>query len=344
MGRRKCCSFFSGPLRGIFSNLQRRHLLQNVQTLVLDGLTVTTDLLHDIILDPSFSVRILSIREVKNLNESKLQQILRYACRTGRPDPEDTPRLKALYVFGQRESTLALEEQKQRAKSDHVDSLIHPGHKKKAPKLAPAGRVADGWYTRKGKMVTRRVNLGWGETLQKCAGWIAFDATLCTGPRHVNSPAYGLNPYLRLSEHPLAVATIALAGCTRCGTAPEGLTNHTTRHSQLPVLGPVPALASSLKAAQRPEGASIVGQPTFVARCADCIRDRYCTSCHQWWCETCYLDSKHMISHEPVILDVDYDFGSFDVVNSVQTQLMSMGLEAPKPTVRICKGCKMISR
>lgn len=189
-------------------------------------------------------------------------------------------------------------------------------------------------------MVTRRVTLGWGETLQKCAGLIAFDATLCTGPRHINSPAYGLNPYLRLSEHPLAVATIALGGCTRCGNAPEGLTNHSTRRSQqLPVLAPVPALASTLKAAQRPEGASIVGQATFVARCADCIRDRYCTACHQWWCETCYLDSKHMIAHEPVILDVDYDFGSFGMDNSVQTQLMSMGFEAPKHEEMVSRSC-----
>ena len=316
-----------------------------MRTLILDGLTVTTELLHDIILDPSFSVRILSIREVKNLNESKLQQILRYACRTGRPDPENTPRLKALYVFGLRDSTLASEEQKQREKSDHVHNLIRPGHNKRVPKLAPADRIANGWYTRKGKMVTRRVTLGWGETLQKCAGLIAFDATLCTGPRHINSPAYGLNPYLRLSEHPLAVATIALGGCTRCGNAPEGLTNHSTRRSQqLPVLAPVPALASTLKAAQRPEGASTVGQATFVARCADCIRDRYCTACHQWWCETCYLDSKHMIAYEPVILDVDYDFGSFGMDNSVQTQLMSMGFEAPKPEVRICNMCQIIVR
>lgn len=61
--------FYSGPLRGIFSTLERRHILRDVQTLVLDGLSVTADLCHEIISDPKFNVRILSIRGVKNLNE-----------------------------------------------------------------------------------------------------------------------------------------------------------------------------------------------------------------------------------------------------------------------------------
>lgn len=63
--------FYSGPLRGIFYNLGRSNILANVQTLVLDGLSVTADLINDILVDPKFQVRILSIRETKNLNERR---------------------------------------------------------------------------------------------------------------------------------------------------------------------------------------------------------------------------------------------------------------------------------
>ncbi|KAK7708235.1 hypothetical protein SLS63_013565 [Diaporthe eres] len=48
--------------------------------------------------DPSYSVRILSLREVKNLNEPKLRAALQMVVRPSRP--EGTPRLKGLYIFG----------------------------------------------------------------------------------------------------------------------------------------------------------------------------------------------------------------------------------------------------
>ena len=41
-------SFYGGPLQGIFNTLRRRHILQDVQTLILDGLSVTSDLLSDL--------------------------------------------------------------------------------------------------------------------------------------------------------------------------------------------------------------------------------------------------------------------------------------------------------
>ncbi|ROW06686.1 hypothetical protein VPNG_06752 [Cytospora leucostoma] len=90
--------FYSGPLRGIFSVLRRQDILRNVSTLILDGLSVTAELVHEIINDPSFPVRILSLREVKNLNEPKLRAVLQMAVRPSRP--EGTPRLKGLYIFG----------------------------------------------------------------------------------------------------------------------------------------------------------------------------------------------------------------------------------------------------
>ena len=60
-------SFYSGPLRGIFAMLQRRDLLSCVQTLVLDGLSVTADLCNEIIADPRYNVSFLYISGVKNL-------------------------------------------------------------------------------------------------------------------------------------------------------------------------------------------------------------------------------------------------------------------------------------
>lgn len=66
--------------------------------MVLDGLAVTFELCSEILLDDTYNVRILSIRDVTNLNENKLRHALSYACRPGRP--EGTPRLKGLYIFG----------------------------------------------------------------------------------------------------------------------------------------------------------------------------------------------------------------------------------------------------
>lgn len=97
--------FYSGPLRGVFSNLSRMSILRDVQVMVLDGLSVTMELISEILSSEKFNVRILSIIGCRNLNERKLQQLLRYACRPNRP--EGTPRLKGLYFFGTRENLQA---------------------------------------------------------------------------------------------------------------------------------------------------------------------------------------------------------------------------------------------
>ncbi|KAG8169562.1 hypothetical protein KVR01_000307 [Diaporthe batatas] len=83
---------------GIFGALRRHQILRDVSTLILDGLSVTAELVHEIISDPSYSVRILSLREVTNLNEPKLRAALQMAARPSRP--EGMPRLRGLYIFG----------------------------------------------------------------------------------------------------------------------------------------------------------------------------------------------------------------------------------------------------
>ncbi|KAH0564826.1 hypothetical protein GP486_001786 [Trichoglossum hirsutum] len=89
------------PLRAIFSRFYQVNLLKDIQTLILDGLSVTAELVQEIICDASYNVRILSIREVKDLDERKLMQVLNYAVRPSRAP--DTPKLKGLYIFGPRD-------------------------------------------------------------------------------------------------------------------------------------------------------------------------------------------------------------------------------------------------
>ncbi|THC97252.1 hypothetical protein EYZ11_003254 [Aspergillus tanneri] len=88
--------FYSGPLRRIFANLEQRSILQDVRTLVLDGLSVPADLVADIVLTERFNINILSIRDCRHLNERKLMQILQYAARPERP--KGTPRVKDALV------------------------------------------------------------------------------------------------------------------------------------------------------------------------------------------------------------------------------------------------------
>lgn len=253
-----CCSFYSGPLRGIFATLQRRDILSNVQTLVLDGLSVTADLCNEIIADPRYNVRILSLRGVKNLNEGRLRGALRYACRPSRP--AGMPKLKGLYIFT---------EPTHDSSADHED--------------------VDPWYNVKGRIVRRDVSPEWADTLIDCQGVIAFDAPLCTGPRHFNSPVAGTLPDSSVTGQPFpqwAVATDSLSGCKGCGTAPEGTTafEPAADRTRLPLLSGAPHLSSSLKAATCPASPS----STFIARCTACLEDRHCATCNQWWCESCY--------------------------------------------------------
>ncbi|KAL7806746.1 hypothetical protein V8C26DRAFT_415794 [Trichoderma gracile] len=268
--------FYSGPLRGIFSTLRRQNILQNVQTLILDGLSVTSELCHEIINDASFNVRILSIREVKNLNHGKLRQTLQYACRPTRR--AGSPKLQALYVFGTRDMlTSALQ-------SDPSGMSISAGWNKRSQSALASSlqHQGDVWWHERGRMLPRPVSQEWASCMLACQGIIAFDAVLCHGPRHRNSPAYKGGSDLDSAP---AVATYSLAGCEGCHDAPEGVTRPDTSNvASLPLLAPLPILSSSLRAAIKPRDPD----SSFVPRCMDCIRERYCLSCDKWWCESCY--------------------------------------------------------
>lgn len=345
--------FYSGPLRGTFNQLQRTHILQNVQTLVLDGLSVTAELVHDILVDPRFQVRILSVRETKNLNHGKLMQSLRYACRATRP--EGTPRLQGIYVFGPRDAPAQLPAASSTASTPApTGAAIGTSWNHKSTQaleqVAAAGPAGDGWYQQRGRMMAKPVGEGWAETLLACRPTLAFDAVLCTGPRHRNSPVHGAPgapPITGVTEcHPWRVATYALGGCASCGSAPEGFTTYggaADAAGLLPLLAPVLARSSHVRNAVRPEGlgAGAKRQPAeFVPRCQDCVRERYCFACNKWWCEACYqVPSLEELTGHVHIVDND---AAADGLSDHE----AAALEAPKPKVRLdgrCNECALIS-
>ncbi|KAI1388129.1 uncharacterized protein F4822DRAFT_303145 [Hypoxylon trugodes] len=341
--------FYSGPLRGIFQGLRRRDILRHVQTLILDGLSVTAEFCNDVLVDPALRVRILSIRDVKNLNERKLMQSLRYACRPSRPD--DTPRLKGLYVFGVKDAPTAVTASTTHTRLNGAargtNISIDWNHKSQNALKESIRSEGDDWYHKKGRIINKHIADGWAETLLDCREVIKFDAVLCTGPRHQNSPVFGKIPATPSktatgNESRWAVATFALGGCASCGSSPEGYTVYGDSPAEdLPLLAPVPLHSSTIKAATcpKPTLGSEAGTEShkFVPRCLECIRERYCFSCDQWWCESCYqVPSRHEINAQHVHV--------VDQTNGMVVHEMA-ALEQPHLKVRMgyCLNCNLRS-
>ncbi|RFU78174.1 ubiquitin fusion degradation ufd1 [Trichoderma arundinaceum] len=315
--------FYSGPLRGIFSTLRRQSILQNVQTLILDGLSVTSELCHEIINDTSFNVRVLSIREVRNLNQGKLRQSLQYACRPTRK--AGFPRLQALYVFGFKDVLSFTQNNDLKAYTVAEWKTF----------MAPPQRDGDTWWHTKGRMIplNGKASQEWANCMLACQGIIAFDAVLCHGPRHRNSPAHKGTSDLDSAP---AVATHALHGCETCHNAPEALIHPGSGSvTNLPLLAPLPLLSSSLRAATTPK------EPcsSFVPRCLDCVRERYCLGCQKWWCESCYelpgqSSAGHFATQIAIVDDETADsFGNLDLATPTMKLKVRDGL---------CLPCKLL--
>jgi hypothetical protein len=334
--------FYSGPLRGIFSKLERQQLLRNVYTLVLDGLSVPADLVREVITEERYNVRILSIRECKNLNERKLQQVLRYAVRPTRP--AGTPRLKGLYFFGPREPVPVQESPRKKMRSTPSRGVLaSPGaqigaewNQKSVETLnAVLARTEDKWYQSTGRMISKSPSLEWAETLQACEGIISFDAVLCRGPRHDSTKSFasaslttgGANPasYLRP-----AVATIALGfGCETCHTCTEGPAIFgRSPVSYLPLLSPLPRHSCSVRAAQMPHTIDGSSAPPLFARCEECLKSRWCQRCHKWWDENCYAGSALAQRTELQQTEYTESVGSSGITTLVPQQIIKvhMGL------------------
>ncbi|KAJ9621207.1 hypothetical protein H2203_007258 [Taxawa tesnikishii (nom. ined.)] len=304
--------FYSGPLRGIFNKLHKQHILTNIKTLILDGLSVPADLVREIVAEDRFNVRVLSIREAKHLNERKLQQVLKYAVRSSRPD--GTPTLKALYVFGLRDTPMRAAPTRPgqaRLAAEAGDVMASQGaqigaewnQRSSAALSSSLGQPDDKWYRATGR-VMRQPSADWADTLDACRGIIAFDAVLCRGPRHDASKAR-IHDYLRP-----AVANIALGirGCEICGDCPESAAGFgLSTEDELPLLNPPPLYTSTVRAAQCPApipafalGEDVVREvkkspPRLILRCEDCLRGRWCERCNKWWCEACYAEPKSRV-------------------------------------------------
>lgn len=245
-------------------------MLQHVQILNLDGLSVPSNLISDIILHDSFSVRILSIREVKHLNQRILQQALQYAVRPSRPP--NTPKLQGLYIFGQKDA--------------NWQSCPEPGDS------WHESVTRERWYRKSGQVITETPALGWPQIVGACLGIISFDAVLCPG----------CTPFLtsRNSSHDSKetscldgvatnLATHAVQGCNRCHSSPEGFSVFgKSPHDHFPLLAPPPLRTSTAKAAKTPFIEHPPAEKRIVLRCMNCLPHRYCQSCHDWWCESCY--------------------------------------------------------
>ncbi|KKK17801.1 hypothetical protein ARAM_002077 [Aspergillus rambellii] len=290
--------FYSGPLRGIFANLERRSILRSVRTLVLDGLSVPADLVSEILLSDRFNVNLLSIRDCRHLNERKLMQVLNYAVRPSRP--AGTPRVKGIYYF-----TPVDRPPRAAARTKYRDWWSSQCSSQRASaNVAPTScdephvdqpHRQNAWYRPSGKLFKRHIEEGWAQTVQKCEGIIAFDAMLCRGPRHdVNR--YTAQSHDEEEESPPearllgpAIATIALGprGCDGCHTSPEGPAIWgQSPDAHFPLLTPPPFHSSSLAAAKRP-AVFPDEYPVLIARCADCLTDRWCHPCNKWFCNTC---------------------------------------------------------
>ncbi|KAL4877266.1 hypothetical protein BJY04DRAFT_129619 [Aspergillus karnatakaensis] len=290
--------FYSGPLRGIFADLDRRFILQGIRTLILDGLSVPAGLVSEIVLSDRFNLNLLSIRECRHLNERKLMQVLNYAVRPTRP--AGTPRVKGIYYFTPIDQPRAATRSKYRdwwgsqCVGQQTSGNMTAG-------LKQEDLCQNAWYNPSGKLLKRHMEDGWAQTLQRCEGTIAFDAALCRGPRHnvsqyITTAQSPEEPYQESRSLGPAIATIALGpkGCDECHTSPEEPAIWgQSPDDHFPLLAPPPFHSSSLASARRP--ALFPGEhPVLIVRCADCLTDRWCHRCNKWFCDSCLPNPEHV--------------------------------------------------
>jgi hypothetical protein len=268
---------------------------------------VTAELVKELLTEERFNVRILSIREVKHLNERKLQSYIRYAVRPSRP--AGTPRVKGIYLFGSRDPAprpaspgkkKAFMATSRGVMSSQGAQIGAEWNQKSHQALdAALTRTEDKWYQPSGRMMGKRPSPDWAEVVQACEDIIAFDAVVCRGPRHDASKAYARDSTANGAPHPASflrptMATVALgpSGCETCHSCPEGPAMYGySSQSQHPLLSPVPLHGSSLRAAQMPHVLDGSAPPPLIVRCEDCLKGRWCERCHKWWDEDCYIGS-----------------------------------------------------
>lgn len=287
LGKRSIDNYNAMRASCIFEVLRQKLVLNDVTTLILDGLRVSDELLRDIVSLDRYNIRLLSVRNVTDLRKDTIYKVLRDIVKPSRPP--GTPKLKGLYCFnanasrdkfkilsksrngitatiGARFGCLSFDE------AADASAAIAPWHSD------------DGWYDGNGRVIDDFFGDGMGQCLlHECAGIISFDAVLCR-----SCPGSILSGNWSERNARPQVATVSLRGCESCHLAPEGpaiLGISPVDH--LPLLSPLPLRSSTVRAAQMP---ATYGHelPPLYARCERCIKNRHCNGCNAWWCESCY--------------------------------------------------------
>ncbi|KAB8437362.1 hypothetical protein FH972_025042 [Carpinus fangiana] len=321
--------FYCGPLRGIFTILQRRGILKHVYTLILDGLSCPADLVQEIMTEDRFNVRMLSIRQATHLNERKLMQVLKYVCRPTRS--HGTPRVKALYVFGKAESYDLGAGVRDKKEPEHQPAsggvMSSEGaqigaewnQKSQSALYTALNLCEDRWYQPSGRVVRKALASEWGATIKDCTDIIAFDAVLCRGPRHDMETLAGQTADTAVNDRWLdaAVATVALgpSGCVKCSDSTEGAAVFDeSPPSQLPLLSPPPLHSSAVRYAQMPS-VKASSYPPLFARCEDCLRGRWCERCFKWWDEKCYAGPQVGVMRSTEVREDTLQLGTLPIPN-----------------------------
>ncbi|KAH1440053.1 hypothetical protein KXX68_004025 [Aspergillus fumigatus] len=228
---------------------------------------------------------------------------LQYAVRPTRP--AGTPRVKGIYFFTPLNLAQAAARSRYRKWWSSRCAGQTPVEARPSSRQHDQGRETDRqnvWYSPSGKLLTASIEEGWAQTIQKCHGIIAFDAVLCRGPRHdPNAMLVGQDGSQR--EGRLlgpAIATIALGsrGCDGCHSSPEGPAIWgQSPEETFPLLTPPPFHSSSVVAAKRPSLFPGADHPALIARCADCLTDRWCHRCNKWFCADCLPNPQRVSSN-----------------------------------------------
>jgi len=286
--------FYAGPLRSVLNKLSRLHILHDVQVLVLDRLaSVTHELLHEITTESKYNVRLLSIRQCPNVNETRLRQLLTYLCRPSRA--EGTPRLQGLYFFTDPANDRTVDPN---AANFNGITTVDGAALGLLPSDKAQAIEAQHWYAPSGKVTSIGADgrSAWEETIQSCTGIIAFDAVLCKTMHEHMAPCLheASREFLTTSKPGVpTIASVALGpgGCAGCGNAPEGTPIWGQNDIvDFPLLSPPPR-SGKLIDAVRPPGTSTSKSgltQRLVVSCKWCLINRHCDSCHRWWCADCY--------------------------------------------------------
>ena len=296
-----------------------------MRILVLNGLSVSVELFHDILCCQSTdcpsrrpcesdsrpcpacypgaiqcpvpnNVRILSIRQSDGFNGHYLADIISYITRSDRP--KDSPRIQGIYYFGTLDNAVddSVSYDNYPVPAEGVTTT--PGSQLgMLTSLLPSSSHA--WYApgrveyvpgiaESGELVYKP-DERWGMILDQCKGTIFFDTINCQNwlPWKWDRSRGG-GRMKRCTS--LADVCLGSRACQDCNSYPQGDARYTGEPSaDLPLLSPPPLHSSSIADAQRVAYGSIDTKDLILrAWCDECLYGRHCSGCGAFWFGKCY--------------------------------------------------------